>query len=84
MMNTSINNTIPRYTPSDAIDRHDYGVQKSRKTASTGGGRAWSEDEVSRSKECFSSLTSFLGSLPPSDTPSENALQTYRCPLEED
>jgi hypothetical protein len=35
------------YTPSsDAIDRHDYGVSKNRKIASTGGGRAWSEDEV--------------------------------------
>lgn len=35
------------YTPtSDAIDRHDYGISKSRKLASTGGGRAWSEDEV--------------------------------------
>ena len=35
------------YTPnSDAMDRHEYGITKHRKTASTGGGRAWSEDEV--------------------------------------
>ncbi|KAI6382635.1 hypothetical protein MCOR25_000635 [Pyricularia grisea] len=34
------------YTPiSDAMDRHEYGITKNRKTASTGGGRAWSEDE---------------------------------------
>ncbi|KAI9159040.1 hypothetical protein HJFPF1_07047 [Paramyrothecium foliicola] len=34
------------YTPvSDVHDRHDAGVSKSRKAASTGGGRAWSEDE---------------------------------------
>ncbi|KAI1393276.1 uncharacterized protein F4822DRAFT_6323 [Hypoxylon trugodes] len=35
------------YTPtSDALDRHEYGVTKNRKlVASTGGGRAWSEDE---------------------------------------
>ncbi|KAK4139664.1 uncharacterized protein C8A04DRAFT_32841 [Dichotomopilus funicola] len=34
------------YTPrSDTIDRHDYGITKNRKPASTGGGRAWSEDE---------------------------------------
>lgn len=35
------------YTPtSDFLDRHEYGVAKNRKlTASTGGGRAWSEDE---------------------------------------
>ncbi|KAB5518041.1 hypothetical protein GE09DRAFT_978693 [Coniochaeta sp. 2T2.1] len=34
------------YTPtSDAMDRHEYGITKHRKTASTGGGRAWSEDE---------------------------------------
>lgn len=36
------------YAPiSDVHDRHDAGVTKSRKAASTGGGRAWSEDEVS-------------------------------------
>jgi hypothetical protein len=35
------------YTPvSDAHDRHEAGVTKNRKAASTGGGRAWSEDEV--------------------------------------
>lgn len=35
------------YTPtSDAMDRHEYGITKNRKTTSTGGGRAWSEDEV--------------------------------------
>jgi hypothetical protein len=33
-------------SPTDAMDRHEYGVQKNRKPASTGGGRAWSEDEV--------------------------------------
>ncbi|CAK7205352.1 hypothetical protein SEUCBS139899_008122 [Sporothrix eucalyptigena] len=34
------------YTPtSDAIDRHEYGINKNRKPASTGGGRAWSDDE---------------------------------------
>lgn len=34
------------YTPtSDVLDRHDFGITKSRKLASTGGGRAWSEDE---------------------------------------
>lgn len=36
------------YVPtSDALERHEYGITKHRKTASTGGGRAWSEDEVS-------------------------------------
>lgn len=39
------------YTPtSDAMDRHEYGVTKNRKAASTGGGRAWSEDEVRDTK----------------------------------
>ncbi|KAK0609754.1 hypothetical protein B0T17DRAFT_621546 [Bombardia bombarda] len=34
------------YTPtSDAMDRHDYGISKNRKVTSTGGGRAWSDDE---------------------------------------
>ncbi|POS73968.1 hypothetical protein DHEL01_v207635 [Diaporthe helianthi] len=30
---------------SDVMDRHEYGITKSRKSSSTGGGRAWSEDE---------------------------------------
>lgn len=34
-------------TTSDATIRHEYGVSKHRKTASTGGGRAWSDEEVS-------------------------------------
>lgn len=33
------------YTPVDSLNRHEYGVQKNRKPTSTGGGRAWSEDE---------------------------------------
>lgn len=36
------------YTPtSDVMERHEYGITKHhRKNSSTGGGRAWSEDEV--------------------------------------
>ncbi|KAI1477793.1 hypothetical protein F4774DRAFT_183061 [Daldinia eschscholtzii] len=39
--------SVMPYTPtSDVLDRHEYAVTKNRKlTASTGGGRAWSEDE---------------------------------------
>lgn len=37
----------------DAMDRHEYGVQKNRKQASTGGGRAWNEDEVSTMQEIW-------------------------------
>ncbi|KAI1816189.1 hypothetical protein GGS20DRAFT_254157 [Poronia punctata] len=34
------------YTPKrDALDRHGFGISKSRKLVSAGGGRAWSEDE---------------------------------------
>ncbi|KAM0430963.1 hypothetical protein ACHAPT_005597 [Fusarium lateritium] len=34
------------YIPSrDSMDRHEYGVTKSRKASSTGGGRAWSDEE---------------------------------------
>ncbi|CAJ2506613.1 Uu.00g077990.m01.CDS01 [Anthostomella pinea] len=36
---------IPYIPTSDAHDRHEYGITKNRKLASTGGGRAWSEDE---------------------------------------
>lgn len=37
------------YIPSrDSMDRHDYGISKNRKASSTGGGRAWSDEEVSR------------------------------------
>lgn len=40
------------YTPTtDVMERHEYGITKHhRKTSSTGGGRAWSEDEVSDSQ----------------------------------
>lgn len=36
------------YTPTnDVMERHEYGITKHhRKNSSTGGGRAWSEDEV--------------------------------------
>ncbi|KAJ2974650.1 hypothetical protein NUW58_g8589 [Xylaria curta] len=36
---------IPYIPASDAADRHEYGITKNRKITSTGGGRAWSEDE---------------------------------------
>jgi hypothetical protein len=37
------------YIPArDSMDRHDYGITKSRKASSTGGGRAWSDEEVSQ------------------------------------
>ncbi|RYP49588.1 hypothetical protein DL768_004709 [Monosporascus sp. mg162] len=42
-LNTHLN--LPYTKTSDALDRHDFGVTKHRKAASTGGGRAWSEDE---------------------------------------
>lgn len=48
-MSPTMHMTAPpaHYQPtSDMMDRHEYGVLKNRKTASTGGGRAWSEDEV--------------------------------------
>ncbi|OWP02058.1 hypothetical protein B2J93_1530 [Marssonina coronariae] len=44
-MNISAHAAPSHYTSVDAINRHDYGVQKARKPASTGGGRAWSDDE---------------------------------------
>ncbi|EHK96450.1 hypothetical protein GLAREA_10871 [Glarea lozoyensis ATCC 20868] len=44
-MNTSSLVAPTNYSPIDAVNRHDFGVQKNRKPASTGGGRAWSEDE---------------------------------------
>ncbi|KAF5024741.1 hypothetical protein F66182_3173 [Fusarium sp. NRRL 66182] len=36
------------YIPArESMDRHDYGITKSRKASSTGGGRAWSDEEES-------------------------------------
>jgi hypothetical protein len=59
IMNTSARNVSSTYTPSDVIDRHNYAVQKNRKTASTGGGRAWSEEEVCHTAPlCYTSLKS--------------------------
>ncbi|CAD6446180.1 bc88ff84-1466-49cb-9c07-9dc2fdb3d7b7 [Sclerotinia trifoliorum] len=42
-MNTQVASST--YVPVDVTQRHEYGIQKNRKIASTGGGRAWSEDE---------------------------------------
>ena len=67
-------------SPVDAVDRHDFGVQKNRKYPSTGGGRAWTEDEVSACSRvrCLpgSRLTVvvILGGLPSSDSSAEDAL----------
>jgi hypothetical protein len=88
-MNTSAHHTSSHYAPSDAMDRHDYGVQKNRKPASTGGGRAWSEDEVNKSHDFvlsdhFVSKSNITkGSLPPPNPATENALQAYRHPSQE-
>ena len=38
---------------SGTMDRRDYGITKTKKTTSTGGGRAWSEEEV-----CYTALCS--------------------------
>lgn len=44
-MNTSAQVAPAKYTPiSDTMSRHDYGIHKNKKS-STGGGRAWNEEE---------------------------------------
>ncbi|GJC96218.1 hypothetical protein ColKHC_05044 [Colletotrichum higginsianum] len=49
------------YAPtSDAMDRHEYGVTKNRKAASTGGGRAWSEDETRLQKMPYKHIAAHL------------------------
>ncbi|KFZ12771.1 hypothetical protein V501_04067 [Pseudogymnoascus sp. VKM F-4519 (FW-2642)] len=65
--------------PSDFLDRHEYGVIKNRtKPASTGGGRAWSEEEVRVLHHPIFSITptnrSLVGSLPAPNTPPKDAL----------
>ncbi|KAK8035126.1 hypothetical protein PG993_010121 [Apiospora rasikravindrae] len=44
-MQLNAHTNVAYHPTSDALDRHDYGITKNRKLASTGGGRAWSEDE---------------------------------------
>ncbi|KAK8065756.1 hypothetical protein PG997_012503 [Apiospora hydei] len=44
-MQLNAHTNMAYHPTSDALDRHDYGITKNRKLASTGGGRAWSEDE---------------------------------------
>lgn len=80
------------YAPtSDVLDRHDYGISKNRKLASTGGGRAWSEDEVRMCRMDSRLVTQpeaaregtanqvllLLGSLSSPDSSPENAVQAY-------
>jgi len=79
-MNTSAHVASSNYSAIDAVNRRDYGVQKNRKPASTGGGRAWSEDEVRIcSYHLYSKLRWHfpLGGLSPPNPASENALQTH-------
>ncbi len=49
-------------SPLDSVNRHDFGVQKTRKYSSTGGGRAWTEDEVSMRNTTISSSSDTKGS----------------------
>lgn len=43
---------VPAYLPRvDALDHHEYVATKNRKIPSTGGSRAWSEDEVSTNRQ---------------------------------
>ncbi|KAK8058595.1 hypothetical protein PG994_009043 [Apiospora phragmitis] len=44
-MQLTAHTNVAYHPTSDALDRHDYGITKNRKLASTGGGRAWSEEE---------------------------------------
>ena len=78
LMNSSAQSAPLAYTPSsDVLDRHDYGVQKNRKSASTGGGRAWSEEEVCRFAfmlQGFYNLTVRKGSVSPPDPSPEDAI----------
>lgn len=49
MSHTQVTTLPVAYSKSDIARRHDHGVTKNRKAILTGGGRAWSEDEVRRS-----------------------------------
>jgi hypothetical protein len=40
-------------SPPYMADRNDFGIQKQRKVVSTGGGRAWTEEEVSQANTTF-------------------------------
>jgi len=74
-MNTSAHMAQNPYTSVDAINRHDFGVQKNRKPASTGGGRAWSEDEVWQNPRLsINRLTNYVGSISSSNPSSKNAI----------
>jgi hypothetical protein len=76
------------YIPSrDSMDRHDYGITKNRKASSTGGGRAWSDEEVSQhytAQLLNTSLTLNAGVISHSDSTPEDAIQVHCCPPQED
>lgn len=84
-MNTSVHVAQNPYTSVDAINRHDFGIQKNRKPASTGGGRAWSEDEVGYHVWfAKNKLMASIGSLPSANSSTKDALQTHCCSFEKD
>jgi hypothetical protein len=62
-----IENQAYRSASPSRVDRHDYAIQKHRKQASTGGGRAWTEEEVLPDHIITNSLSAdpFLGSISP-------------------
>lgn len=74
--------TAPYIPSRDVIDRHDYGVTKTRKASSTGGGRAWSDDEVGLIHGCDvhdlgTQLTPATGGISHPDSTPEDALQVH-------
>jgi hypothetical protein len=59
-------------------DVQNESVPRHRKAASTGGGRAWTEDEVSKDVRLISQDTDKVKGVVPSANPQQqNALQTY-------
>lgn len=57
-------------SPPYLAERNDFGLQKHRKAISTGGGRAWTEEEVSRSDVMPGRMDAndLIGSIPVTDT----------------
>jgi len=76
-----------RMLPREHVDHYQHSIWKHRKPMSTGGGRAWSEEEVSRwCRWCYWpwSADMHIGDVSDREASPKGALQSHRCSSAQD
>lgn len=88
MSQTQMLSAQPHYAAiKDGLGRHEGPASKSRKIALTGSGQAWREEEVRqpgwKPRKAADKVWG-TGSISPADSPSEDAVQAYCSPTQQD